>query len=302
MSGRFTILLLLVLLSGCKSDNQALEYYRQLADINNEIVYQVHLAMDDTRKFIGSGRGVISDQNDPDINLGRSTDELRKSFDSISSMCRINRKLLEEIGPFREDSTLYLAFSKSLQVIENINRDEFTAYLESIESGTLTAQRVAVLYDAAVKMSEDHSSRVETILAFNRQYSLNLDTIELMISRHNAEKFRSNITILHNSIPLAGNCKDGFGQLKCVDGTLYTGNFRNGLFNGKGKLEYANGDSYEGHFVNGSFQGYGIYRYKNGDKYEGEWREDLYNGIGKIVFSNGDTTFGYWLNGIYTEI
>jgi len=41
---------------------------------------------------------------------------------------------------------------------------------------------------------------------------------------------------------------DGFGILKCADGSIYEGQFKNDFCDGKGTFNYSNGDTYIGEF------------------------------------------------------
>lgn len=69
-------------------------------------------------------------------------------------------------------------------------------------------------------------------------------------------------------------------------GSLYSGNYKEGMYNGKGKLELPCGDSYVGEFEDGEYNGYGEYFYVNGSKLSGYWK---YNNLeyGTMALSNG---------------
>src|SRR3989338_1678469 len=78
----------------------------------------------------------------------------------------------------------------------------------------------------------------------------------------------------------AEQIKDGFGKAQLPDSSVYDGNFKNGLFNGKGTLTRRDGARYEGEFKDGLFDGKGIVNHSNGVKYEGEFKDGLANGKG----------------------
>ncbi len=295
---RLIILMILVLsFNTCQNDdNFALDYYRELTQVNNELIYQVHLALEETKRLMLSQPLLTDKEKEAEF------EKLKNSFDSIGRICERNISALEKIGPLGNDSILYNSFLQTLTLIQNINRNEFSNFLMHFHSGDMNAGRINALYSASIKLANNHMIRIDSILEFNNRYKLNLDTLELVLSKSKAEKFNTNISVMHNSILLSGSSVDGYGQIRDVDGALYTGYFKDGLFHGKGRLEYENGDTYEGEFFKGTFHGYGIYRWKNGSEYKGQWREDLYNGIGTMVNAKGDTTFGYWLNGILTDI
>ena len=70
---------------------------------------------------------------------------------------------------------------------------------------------------------------------------------------------------------------------------LYSGNFINGVFEGKSKLIYDNGDYYIGQLLNGLRNGQGkLYNKKGKIIYEGEFSNDKYDGKGKIFYEKGD--------------
>jgi hypothetical protein len=66
---------------------------------------------------------------------------------------------------------------------------------------------------------------------------------------------------------------------------------------GKGYYRYPEGSIWVGEFKNGVPQGKGICYYANGDRYEGEWENNKPNGEGVMRFLNGRTYGAVWLNG-----
>jgi hypothetical protein len=293
-----TVILFLVglLLTSCtEQEDEALIYYRQLTEMHNELIYQVHLSLNETKVFIA-----LQAEN-PEAMIDDDLEQLRIRFDSVLSNCNLQEKRLREIGPMDDDSLIYKTFLQSIQTIKEVFNNDFKGFLASIENDA-SSRRINVLYSASMQLADAHIARVESILAFNEKHDLNLDTLELILSKSSTEKFQANISIIHNSVPIAGNTVNGYGQLKDVNGSLYTGHFSNGLFHGTGKLEYPDGDFYEGEFRHGSFHGNGTYHWSNGAIYRGEWRDDLFNGIGTMISETGDTTYGYWLNGVYTKL
>ena len=85
--------------------------------------------------------------------------------------------------------------------------------------------------------------------------------------------------------------KDGKGTY-IGDRYEYSGEFKEGKFNGQGTLTWANGDMYVGEFKNGTFHGQGTYTYLNGSKYVGEHKDGKMNGQGSATFANGDKYVG----------
>lgn len=291
---RYIVLIMMIFLAqACQKDDPAiLDYYKELTEINNDIIYQVHLSLNETRKLSQNRL------NGNDREMEKDYSELKKNFDSIANLCEMNLQALDQIGPFGNDSILYNTFRQTVVLVQEINQNEFADFLANIQTGEKNASRINALYSASVKLADHHIQRIDSILKFNDRYDLNLDTMELNLSKVKSEKFITNISVMHNSVVISGDCYNGYGQIKDSSGSLYTGQFRNGLFHGKGKLIYKNGEYYDGEFRNGSFHGHGKYQWKNGALYDGEWREDLFNGIGTMVDEGGDTIYGYWRNGI----
>ncbi len=81
-----------------------------------------------------------------------------------------------------------------------------------------------------------------------------------------------------NSGCISGNCKNGEGKYRFKDGTIYEGQFLNGLPDGLGKVVYPDGEFYEGAFARGSFNGIGILIMKDGTPVNGNWKDGVYMG------------------------
>lgn len=79
----------------------------------------------------------------------------------------------------------------------------------------------------------------------------------------------------------------GYGKLQYADGTVYVGEFQMNNPNGKGKLTYVNGTVCEGEFKDGSLHGKGKITYYNGTVYEGDIKNGTPDGYGKYIYSNG---------------
>ncbi len=117
-----------------------------------------------------------------------------------------------------------------------------------------------------------------------------------------------------------GNCEKGFGTQILGPNSRYTGEFVNGMregrgifyfangnkylgewkknkMDGEGKLIYANGNEFVGSFKNDKINGKGTMSFKNGDRYTGEWMMDLPNGYGTYYFAKGDRYEGQFAQG-----
>lgn len=89
----------------------------------------------------------------------------------------------------------------------------------------------------------------------------------------------------------------GAGTKIHPNGTRYTGDFRDGKFEGQGVLILANGEKYVGHFQNGHPNGEGVLNYADGGKYTGHWVNGLRDGQGTMRTANGGLYTGLWSNG-----
>ncbi|MDD5681454.1 MAG: hypothetical protein PHI59_09475, partial [Candidatus Omnitrophica bacterium] len=81
--------------------------------------------------------------------------------------------------------------------------------------------------------------------------------------------------VLFTSNAIAEQIKDGFGKAQLPDSSVYEGEFRNGLFNGKGKLVWRNSDKFEGEFKDGLVNGKGTFVRHNGEIHEGFYKDGL---------------------------
>lgn len=128
-------------------------------------------------------------------------------------------------------------------------------------------------------------------------------------------------TFLHGQPHGGGGGSEAANTFTFADGRVYTGEFENGLRDGKGKLTHTNGDVYDGQFVHGTVTGFGtilyarasrIYRglFEHGRKvkgylrfpgsqrgYDGEWQDDVPHGAGSMTFANGDFYKGDFAGG-----
>ncbi len=77
---------------------------------------------------------------------------------------------------------------------------------------------------------------------------------------------------------LVGCSSTSQGTYTSADGTTtYTGEFKDGKFNGQGTMTYPNGNTYTGAFKDGLPIGQGTITYPDGTKRTGEWKD------GKLV-------------------
>ena len=74
----------------------------------------------------------------------------------------------------------------------------------------------------------------------------------------------------------------GQGKVSYSDGTVYEGDFKNGLLNGQGKMTRTNGTVYEGNFKNWKPHGQGKMTRPDDSVYEGNFENGMPHGQGKI--------------------
>uniref|UniRef100_A0A6I8QM80 MORN repeat-containing protein 4 n=1 Tax=Xenopus tropicalis TaxID=8364 RepID=A0A6I8QM80_XENTR len=97
--------------------------------------------------------------------------------------------------------------------------------------------------------------------------------------------------VISNNTELISNIcvgrRHGIGQLLFADGSIYVGQFENGLFSGCGVLTFPDGSRYEGEFVQGKFQGTGVFTRYDNMKFEGEFKGGRVEGYGLLTYSDG---------------
>jgi hypothetical protein len=82
------------------------------------------------------------------------------------------------------------------------------------------------------------------------------------------------------------------------DGSIFTGvDWTDAGPEGKGELLCVNGDKYIGEFHWGKKSGTGTYSWKNGRRYTGQWHDDKENGEGTMYVPGSHTYVGEWKDG-----
>ena len=89
---------------------------------------------------------------------------------------------------------------------------------------------------------------------------------------------------------------DCFGIMYDFWGWKYSGEFKNGNYNGQGTGLHSNGDQYIGNYLDNKKHGQGIFTYADGSIYAGEWKSDKKNGQGTLTQPNGILKKGTWGN------
>lgn len=97
-----------------------------------------------------------------------------------------------------------------------------------------------------------------------------------------------------------GPCLHGQGQRRNVDGSTYTGQWKDNQPDGHGEWRAPppSFESYLGEWKAGKRHGFGIHKFANGDMYEGDWKAGSFHDRGKYTYANGDQFCGIWEGGI----
>jgi clan AA aspartic protease (TIGR02281 family) len=80
--------------------------------------------------------------------------------------------------------------------------------------------------------------------------------------------------------------------VQAMAGERYSGDYRDGKYNGRGILVYANGEKYTGEFRDNLRNGRGIYTWPDGRRYVGEFHDGQPNGQGRFTLANGEEYVG----------
>lgn len=93
---------------------------------------------------------------------------------------------------------------------------------------------------------------------------------------------------------------EGEGTARYLNNSEYTGNWKNGEFDGFGKFSWQDGSFYEGNYISGKKQGNGRFTYASKKLYDGEWANGKQDGFGTLFSQSGDVLKkGYWKEGAF---
>lgn len=93
----------------------------------------------------------------------------------------------------------------------------------------------------------------------------------------------------------------GAGEFKGKDGSLYKGQFKEGLMSGLGDLITADGRHYTGEFRKNTPHGKGECLWPDGSRYKGSFREGQMHGIGVFTWADGSRFTGLFDKNRTTE-
>ena len=100
----------------------------------------------------------------------------------------------------------------------------------------------------------------------------------------------TNKVALDNELVAATIGNNNYVNLPAItleNNAVYTGNWANGMRNGKGSQIWPDNSKYDGEWLNDKAHGEGKLIHTDGDIYEGQWENDKANGFGTYFHSNG---------------
>lgn len=90
--------------------------------------------------------------------------------------------------------------------------------------------------------------------------------------------------------------KEGFGVMRCKDGSIYNGQWKQDKRDGHGTL-FFDGGVFEGQWLRGGAHGEGKVSFKNGDAFEGHYAENKKCGPGIYRWKDGSQEVGEYVDG-----
>ena len=159
-------------------------------------------------------------------------------------------------------------------------------------------------------------------------FTLTIGFIVGAIVMENKQHFSDTVAIAVAFLPDGGEydgglAKDelsGRGKIVWPDGSIYEGDFKQGLFHGQGRYQTQE-TVYQGDFVNGIAVGQGVITFVDGARYEGEtdfgmangqgslvesdqeyigqFKNNAFDGQGKLIKANGDIYQGDFVAGLF---
>lgn len=88
---------------------------------------------------------------------------------------------------------------------------------------------------------------------------------------------------------------NGLGVELIPDGSIYAGEFTEGIRNGRGVMKMPGMCTYGGDWVQGTYHGYGVEDMDGHYVYQGQFLEGKRSGYGFMKYCNGDQYKGQWL-------
>ena len=106
--------------------------------------------------------------------------------------------------------------------------------------------------------------------------------------------FKAGTLVERNEGEFVDGKQTGHGMRRNPQGR-YTGNFKDGLFDGQGVYVGSDGMRYDGEWKSGNLEGHGKLTFASGLRYEGEFRANTYSGFGSMTYPDGARYDGEYL-------
>lgn len=92
------------------------------------------------------------------------------------------------------------------------------------------------------------------------------------------------------------NLATGQGTLEWPNGSIYRGDFKDGMMHGEGHYTTPEGYSYRGEFNQGKASGNATIQYIDGSSYRGQVKNHMRHGVGNLTFADGNYYQGEFRN------
>lgn len=105
--------------------------------------------------------------------------------------------------------------------------------------------------------------------------------------------------MVSDALQAENQVRNGYGRKTYSNGTVYEGEFQEGVADGRGTFYYTNGSVYQGEVKMGSPHGTGRITYASGTVYEGAFQNGEPNGRGRFIYKDGAVYQGDVKNGSF---
>lgn len=164
---------------------------------------------------------------------------------------------------------------KAHNMLLAMNDDDFNMY------GKFVGLVREVLFFDNFRMTDPPAADTEAVRRWKEMHAVGVKEIE-------REYLRIAITAWGvETAELDEEGENGAGTANLPDGSVYEGNFENGLFNGYGTRTWRDGHKYDGEYKDGLPDGKGVETWSDGMRYEGEFREGRWYGKGTVIWKDG---------------
>ena len=218
---------------------------------------------------------ILIDKDD----LLKLNEDLKNEIDRFKYKINIIKEIFDKII-----NTINLYYKINNDIINNYNINKRNYYkLQNLYNIKNNNEIIIKYLDNII-----NNNKIFEIYKFRSDYYYNNNNGDIYIGE------------MKNS--LFSNIKEGKGIMYYYDSdSIYEGDWKNDIREGKGIFYYKNGDIYEGECKNDVAEGKGIFYWSNGDRYEGEWKNNEKEGKGIKYYKNGKIEDGNWKNNNFID-